>query len=197
MSEIINTGTVYFPAPTNFDTLVARNTNDTLQNKTINGSQNSITNIGNSALTYSYMTINGTQRNWVTHLQSLQLDPYDDEKAQDAVAGSLTNGIHTGISFAYDDTTGRINATVTAGGGGTPSSISDGTSTLGFNSNNDLELACHNYYQNTNAAYDLGSAEYKIRHLFLSDNTIYSDSGTMRMCPASLQLANLLDDQPS
>ena len=25
----------------------------------------------------------------------------------------------------------------------------------------------------TNAAYDLGNAEYKIRHLFLSDNTVY------------------------
>ena len=25
----------------------------------------------------------------------------------------------------------------------------------------------------TNAAYDLGNAEYKIRHLFLSDNTLY------------------------
>jgi hypothetical protein len=33
----------------------------------------------------------------------------------------------------------------------------------------------------TNAAYDLGNAEYKIRHLFLSDNTIYSDSGTMKV----------------
>ena len=25
----------------------------------------------------------------------------------------------------------------------------------------------------SNAAYDLGNAEYKIRHLFLSDNTVY------------------------
>lgn len=30
----------------------------------------------------------------------------------------------------------------------------------------------------TNAAYDLGNAEYKIRHLFLSDNSIYmGDNG--------------------
>lgn len=31
----------------------------------------------------------------------------------------------------------------------------------------------------TNAAYDLGSAEYKIRHLYLSDTTIYTDSGKL------------------
>ena len=27
----------------------------------------------------------------------------------------------------------------------------------------------------TNAAHDIGSAEYKIRHLFLSDNTLYHE----------------------
>ena len=112
MSEIINTGTVYFPAPTNFDTLVARNTNDTLQNKTINGSQNNITNIGNSALTYSYMTINGTQRSLGDSFTITATDPYTDEKAQDTVAGMITAATHSGISFNYDDTTGRLAATV-------------------------------------------------------------------------------------
>lgn len=29
----------------------------------------------------------------------------------------------------------------------------------------------------TNSQYDLGSAEYKVRHLFLSDNTLYTESG--------------------
>ena len=33
----------------------------------------------------------------------------------------------------------------------------------------------------TNAQYDLGNAEYKIRHLFLSDNSIYTDSGILRV----------------
>ena len=31
----------------------------------------------------------------------------------------------------------------------------------------------------TNAQYDLGSAEYKVRHLFLSDNSIYTPSGKL------------------
>ena len=60
------------------------------------------------------MVINGTQRNLGDTFTVESQDPYSDEKAQDAVAGSLTNGIHTGISFTYDDTTGRINATVSA-----------------------------------------------------------------------------------
>jgi len=42
------------------DTLVARNTQDTLTNKSISGSQNTLTNIPNSALTNSSVTINGT-----------------------------------------------------------------------------------------------------------------------------------------
>ena len=112
MTEIINTGTVYFPAPAVADTLVGRSTSDILTNKTINGNNNTIQNIGNNALSNSYMVINGTQRNLGDTFTVESQDPYSDEKAQDAVAGSLTNGTHSGISFAYDDTTGRINATV-------------------------------------------------------------------------------------
>ena len=35
-----------------------------------------------------------------------------------------------------------------------------------------IEMTGH-MIPDTNAAYDLGNAEYKIRHLFLSDNTVY------------------------
>lgn len=114
ITEIINTGTVYFPAPAVADTLVGRSTSDILTNKTINGNNNTIQNIGNNALSNSYMVINGTQRNLGDTFTVESQDPYSDEKAQDAVAGSLTNGTHSGISFTYDDTTGRINATVSA-----------------------------------------------------------------------------------
>lgn len=31
----------------------------------------------------------------------------------------------------------------------------------------------------TNSQYDLGSAEFKIRHLYLSDNSIYTTGGTL------------------
>ena len=47
------------------------------------------------------------------------------------------------------------------------------TGTLTGNaSNNQLAYASH-FIPDTNAAYDIGSAEYKVRHLFLSDNTVY------------------------
>ena len=46
--------------PDTTDTLVGRNTQDTLTNKSISGSTNTLTNIPNAALTNSSITINGT-----------------------------------------------------------------------------------------------------------------------------------------
>jgi polygalacturonase len=40
------------------------------------------------------------------------------EATQDAAAALFTTGTHTGISFAYDDTNAKVNATVTGGGSG-------------------------------------------------------------------------------
>lgn len=40
------------------------------------------------------------------------------EDAQDAAAGLLTSGVHSGITFTYNDAAGRIDATVTIGGTG-------------------------------------------------------------------------------
>lgn len=111
-SSIINTGTVFFPAPNIADTLVARNTSDTLTNKIINGNNNTITGIGNNSLTYDSIIINGTSVMLGGSINVTSTDLYTDEKAQDAVAASFTSGIHTGISYSYDDTTGRINSTV-------------------------------------------------------------------------------------
>ena len=55
ISSISNSGTV--TVPTGTDTLVARNTTDTLTNKSISGTGNTLSNIGNSSLTNS--TISG------------------------------------------------------------------------------------------------------------------------------------------
>ena len=44
---------------------------------------------------------------------SIASDPFTVENAQDASALLFTNGVHTGISFVYDDENTRLNATVT------------------------------------------------------------------------------------
>ena len=76
-------------------------------------------------------------------------------------AGAVTSDSFVkngGTSSQYLMADGSVNSSLTMGGSMTSSIIPD-----------------------TNETYDLGSAEYKIRHLFLSDNTIYSDSGIMRI----------------
>jgi len=119
ISEIINTGTLYLPAPSIADTLVGRSTSDLLTNKTIDGDVNNLSNIGNSSLSNPYMIINGTQRNLGDTFTITATDAYTDEKAQDTVAGMITNAVHTGITWSYDDTAGTLAATVTAGGSST------------------------------------------------------------------------------
>lgn len=56
-ATIVNTGTLTLPTAT--DTLVGRATTDTLTNKTISGSSNTLTNIGNSSLVNNSVTVNG------------------------------------------------------------------------------------------------------------------------------------------
>jgi hypothetical protein len=57
IAQITNTGTLTLPTST--DTLVGRATTDTLTNKSISGSTNTLSNIGNTSLTNSSITING------------------------------------------------------------------------------------------------------------------------------------------
>jgi hypothetical protein len=58
ISQVSNTGVVSFPTAT--DTLVGRATTDTLTNKSISGSTNTLTNIANASLTNSSLTIGTT-----------------------------------------------------------------------------------------------------------------------------------------
>ena len=58
IGTIVNTGTLTLPTST--DTLVGRATTDTLTNKSISGSTNTLTNIPNSALTNNSITIGST-----------------------------------------------------------------------------------------------------------------------------------------
>ena len=58
ISSISNTGTITFPTST--DTLIGRATTDTLTNKTVSGSENTLSNIGNASLTNSNVTVGST-----------------------------------------------------------------------------------------------------------------------------------------
>ena len=58
ISSISNSGTITIPSGT--DTLVARNTTDTLTNKSISGATNTLTNIANASLTNSSVTVGTT-----------------------------------------------------------------------------------------------------------------------------------------
>jgi len=58
IAQISNTGTLTLPTST--DTLVGRATTDTLTNKSISGSANTLSNIGNASLTNSAITIGST-----------------------------------------------------------------------------------------------------------------------------------------
>jgi len=58
IASISNSGTVTIPTGT--DTLVARTSTDTLTNKSISGSTNTLTNIGNGSLTNSSLTVGTT-----------------------------------------------------------------------------------------------------------------------------------------
>ena len=58
ISSIVNSGTLTLPTST--DTIVGRATTDTLTNKTISGSSSTLSNIGNSSLTNSAVTVGTT-----------------------------------------------------------------------------------------------------------------------------------------
>jgi hypothetical protein len=101
------TGTVF-----SIDTTVTSDlsTAQTLTNKSISGSANTLTNIPNNALTNSAITINGTSTS-LGGSRTLGSDDiaegstnkyFTDERAQDAVGNTVGTGL------AYNDTTGAI-----------------------------------------------------------------------------------------
>ena len=119
ISAISNSGTI--TVPTGTDTLVARNTTDTLTNKSISGTGNTLTNIGNSSLTNS--TISGVSLG--SNLFSLTIGT--------GLTGTSYNG-SAAVTVAIDSTVVTLTGTQTL----TNKSISGSTNTLSNIGNSSL-----------------------------------------------------------
>jgi hypothetical protein len=119
ISSISNGGTVTVPSGT--DTLVARNTTDTLTNKSISGTGNTLSNIGNSSLTNS--TISGVSLG--SNLFSLTIGT--------GLTGTSYNG-SAAVTVAIDSTVATLTGTQTL----TNKSISGSTNTLSNIGNSSL-----------------------------------------------------------
>jgi hypothetical protein len=98
---------------------------ETLTNKTISGSDNTISNIGNSSLSNSAITINGVSTS-LGGSRTLGTDDvsegstnkyFTDERAQDAIGTAIANGTQTNITVTYDDSTNSLSFNATGGVG--------------------------------------------------------------------------------
>jgi len=111
IATIVNTGTLTLPTIT--DTLVARTTTDTLTNKSISGTGNTLTNIGNASLTNS--TISGVSLG--SNLFSLTIGT--------GLTGTSYNG-SAAVTVAIDSTVATLTGTQTL----TNKTISGASNTL-------------------------------------------------------------------
>ncbi len=140
IAQISNTGVLTLPTST--DTLVGRATTDTLTNKTISGSNNTLTNIGNSSLTNSSVTIGttnialGATSLTLAGLTSVELTQNPTTALQAAtkqyVDTLVSSGItyHTPVKYEVPNTTGNLNATYNNGTAGVGATLTN-AGTLG------------------------------------------------------------------
>ena len=131
--------------------------------------------------------------------QGIPVTGYTSEDAQDAAASLFTSGAHGNISFAYNDAGAAINATVDltnyegviSADSFNGTLVADDSSVLvdAIDSKINLDGTVKgNIIPNLNEAYDIGSASYKFKDLYLSGTSIYLGTANIT---ASAGIVNL------
>jgi hypothetical protein len=157
----------------NIDSTVTTNDGtQTLTNKSISGSANTLTNIPNNALSNSAITINGTSTS-LGGTRTLGTDDvsegstnkyFTDERAQDAVGTTLGTGL------SYNDTTGAISnsgvLSITGTSNQVTADVSTGAVTLS------LPQSIHTAASPTFAGLSVGSGSVTAGSLTLTDALI-------------------------
>jgi hypothetical protein len=153
-------------------------TAQTLTNKSISGSSNTLTNIPNNALSNSAITINGTSTS-LGGSRTLGSDDiaegstnkyFTDERAQDAVGEAVGTGL------SYNDTTGAISNSGVTGLTGTTNqvSVSAATGSVTLSTPQDI----HSAASPTFAALSVGSGALTAGSVVLPDALVGSATAT-------------------
>ena len=121
--------------------IVGTSDSQTLTNKTIDGGNNTLSNIDNGSLVNSSIEINGYSTNLGS---SVTLDTDDvsegstrqyftDERAVDAIAAAISGGVQTNISVTYNGTTDKFDFVAENGvADSTTDDLDEGTNNLYF-----------------------------------------------------------------
>ena len=132
-------------------------------------------------------------------LGGIAVTGYTDENAQDAVAPMFTGGSHSGINFVYNDASNIINATVDLSNYNGTISASSFKGTLVADDSTALVDAVDgrifldgtvkgNIVPDADVAYDLGSATYRFRDLYLSGSSIKLGAATITATGTAVNL---------
>jgi hypothetical protein len=140
IAQISNTGVLTLPTST--DTLVGRATTDTLTNKSISGSTNTLTNIANASLTNSSLTIGttnialGATSLTLGGLTSVALTQDPVSALQAATKQYVDTLVSSGITYhapvKYEVPSGNLTATYNNGAAGVGATLTNAGTLVAF-----------------------------------------------------------------